>query len=158
MKLKFIAVILLVFATVTIGTAFFARGSVGPATVLGKEVAERMNSSVSHINAVVVASSNVSPDSIKLSWRLAAKIAVKQAVWWLELGYALPEYAVEYQVQDVNNQSKSRCMIRVFGDTVVGITVTHELSDQLFSDRLRAALAQNFPSYEIQERKTDRLK
>ena len=145
------AIIIFVLMAFGATVVLFARGTVGPASILHKEVAQCVGNSVSRINAVVVATAKVSPRSIEIPWHLEAKIAAKQVYWLLTGEHEIPEYGEEYILRDQRNGAESRCIVRVFGDYVVGITVTQSLPDPMLSNRLRAALLRDFPGYIILE-------
>jgi hypothetical protein len=151
MRHKITAIIFVLMGLVAM-LALLAQGTVGPATIVHKEVAERVGNSADRINAVVVAKLEVSPRSIELPWRLEAKITIKQLYWWLTEGYGVPEYGEEYILRNERNVEDARCFVRVFGDHVVGITIVRSLSDTALSNRLMAALLNEFPGYIVLEK------
>ncbi|WP_427501732.1 hypothetical protein ACQE3E_23970 (plasmid) [Methylomonas sp. MED-D] len=146
MRPKITAIIFVLMGLVAT-LALLAQGTVGPASIVHKEVAERVGNSAARINAVVVAKSEVLPRSIELPWRREAKITIKQIYWWLTVGYGIPEYGEEYILRNERNVEDVRCLVRVFGDHVVGITIVRNLSDTAFSNSLMAALLKEFPGY-----------
>lgn len=134
----------------TIG--LLAHGTVGPASIVHKEVDERIGNSATRISAVVVAKSEVSPRSIELPWHLEAKITLKQIYWLFTEGYGIPEYGEEFIFRNVRNGEEVSCFVRVFGNHVVGITIMRSLSDIALSNHLMAALLKEFPEYIILEK------
>lgn len=149
MRLKVIAVILIVFGSATAGGALFARGPVGPATIVHKDVMQSVSSSATRINAVVVATSGIPPSSFELPRKLCANIKIKQAISLLSNGHTIPEYAEEYLVRDSLNRTEHHCVVRIFGDCVVGVGVWSDSSVPAATNRFRASLAQMFPGYVI---------
>jgi len=149
MRLKVIAVILIVFGLATAGGALFARGPAGPATIVHKDVMQSVSSSATRINAAVVATSKIPPSSIELPWKLSAKIKIKQAISLFSNGHTVPEYAEEYFVRNSLTRTEHHCVVRIFGDCVVGVGVWSDSSELAATNRFRASLAQMFPGYEI---------
>lgn len=152
MRPKLTAIILILLLGFAATVVLFAPGAVGPASIVHKEVAQRVGNSAHRINAVVIATSQVSPRSIELPWHLQAKITIKQIFWLLSDGYGVPEYGEEYILRTERNGEEVRCIVRVFGDYVVGITIMRSLPDKALSNRLMAALLKEFPGYIILEK------
>ncbi|WP_367154928.1 hypothetical protein [Methylomonas sp. HYX-M1] len=151
MRPKLTAIIFVLMGLIAT-VALLGQGTVGPASIVHKEVAERIRNSAARVNTVVIEKSEVSPWSIELPLHLEAKIIIKQIYWWLTEGYGVPEYGEEYILRNERNAEVFRCLVRVFGDHVVGITIVRNLSDNALSNRLMDALLKEFPGYIILEK------
>jgi hypothetical protein len=146
--LKILGLITIV-ATAAI-TFIYGRGPVGPESVVGREVEERIVKAAARADASVSAATSANPDLLELPPALEQKRRVKRILSKIGIVYPAPENAMQFTLRQQHVPQSVRCLVVLRGDHVIGIAVIYDGGDGPFADRVEAALGMEFPGYDVQ--------
>jgi len=150
MRIVLIALILITIIAMVAIVVSYGRGTVGPESIVGKEVEELVAKSAARADASLSAATAANPNLLELPPALEPKRRVKRTFGKIGIVYPAPESAMQLTVHQQNGPQSVRCLIVLRGDHVIGIAVIDDGLDSQFADRVQDALKVEFPGYEVQ--------
>jgi hypothetical protein len=135
---------LLRFGVVAIGLiltlALFSRGTIGPESIVAKDVQLLIDASARSVNAIARGPDAIDPDRVPLPFELEAKRVLKTSY------SSVDERAEAYLFEHGKLDRPVQCLIRLRGDHVIGVAIP-----QTAPQALKQALQAQFVDYEVVE-------
>lgn len=141
--------VIVVITTATI-VFTFGRGPVGPESVAGIEVQDRVGEAAARAEATISLPTPANPDLLKLSLGLEPKRRLKRMLSAVGVVFPAPENALQFALRQQHGLQSVQCLVVLRGDHVIGLAVIHDGDDHTFADRVQSALETEFPGYKVQ--------
>jgi hypothetical protein len=143
--------LVVVLAVIAIGILFtLGRGPVGPESVVGTEVQERVEKAAVRAEATISPYEAAGPQLLKLPSGLERKRQLKRMLSAVGLMSSAPETAMQFTLREQRGLQFIRCLVVLRGDHVIGLAVIQDTDDHAFADRAQSELEREFPEYEVQ--------
>ena len=127
-----------------------ARGPVGPESIVGMEVQDRVEEAAALANVLSSPAKVANPGLLKLPSGLESKRRVKRMFSTVGVLHPAPESAMEFTLHQKDGLQSLRCLVVLRGDHVIGVGIIYDGDDNPFTDRVRSALEMEFQGYEVQ--------
>jgi len=145
-----------VLAVVATGIFTLGRGSMGPESVVGIEVQDRIEKAAARAEATMSPHESASPHLLKLPSGLEWKRLLNGMLSAVGLMSSAPETAMQFTLREQSGSQSVRCLVVLRGDHVIGLAVIQETDDHTFADRAQSELEKEFPGYEVQRLRSGR--
>ena len=139
--------IVAVAALLVAAAALFARGPVGPTSVVHKNVQMLVERAASRAGAAVTGERMVEPSTVPLQLGLAIKRSLKVAFASVGLAHIEKEVAQQYEVVDRATSQTVRCTVRIRGDHVLALVIDVSNQEGDLLKRLLPEISANFSKY-----------
>jgi len=140
---------LVTLAILLVGSVLYARGPIGPESVLHKDVGHLIKKVAANTQSIIINLAPASPGIVPLSWPLKSRWLLKSAFANLGLVQQQLEVAEVFEVKQSQTDASLRCFVRVRGDHVIGLHLETTGHSGSFVAQFQNELKKVFPSYVV---------
>jgi len=141
-------------ATLLVAAALFARGPIGPASILHKDVQYLVAEAAAKAGANVRSVRKVNPNIVPLRFPLEAKRMLKSAFAKVGLAYSHMESAEQFDLAEKSTNHLAHCTVRTLDDRVLGVVLDAGGQEASLLKRLSSEIQATFPGYAVAVRFT----
>jgi hypothetical protein len=133
---------------VVVGLLFIGRGR-EEGNAVGMEIQDFFLHNIGSANLSVINQRNVAADEVPLSIRQGIQHAAKWLLILAGIAIERKSYAIEFDLQSLQNNEHIYCLVRMHGDKVLGIIIRASSKEDSSAMRLQKLIEKAFPDYDV---------
>lgn len=122
----------------------------------GKDLQDFLSHNIGSTNLSIFNQRNVAATEVPLSISQEIKYVAKRVLISVGIAIERKSYAIEFDLQLLQNNGHIYCLVRVHGDKVLGIIIRAPSKEDSSAIRLQKLIESAFPDYDVPILKTTR--
>lgn len=139
---------LIAFFFLVAGVLYIGRGQEDGSAV-GKDIQDFLSHNIGSTNLSIFNQRNVEAAEVPLSISQGIKYAAKRLLISAGIAIERKSYAIEFDLQSLQNNGHIYCLIRIHGDKVLGIVIRAPSKEDGSAIRLQGLIESAFPDYDV---------